>query len=162
MNAEDSLTLTDELDAGVETAVEDAIRLRGHLRVEHFADGELLDVQEVDNLVVTVGQNQITDQLLASPTIAKPTHMAIGTGTTAEAVGQTALVTETARVALTSKTRSGRVLTMVGDFTTGSATATEAGIFNAASAGDMGARGVFAANASATSLKITWTWQMGA
>ena len=59
-------------------------------------DGELKAYRRIDNLIVTVGRNGIADQLLASPTIGKPTHMAIGTGSTAPAAGDTALGAEIA------------------------------------------------------------------
>lgn len=141
----------------------------GKLRIELFAeDGHLKEIRETDNIITTVGRNAITDQLLATPAIAKSTHMALGTGTTAAAVGDTALVTEIAasRVALTSKTRSTNVLTQVGDWAAGTATnaaITEAGAFNASTGGDMYSRAVFAAinKASGDTLKITWTYTIG-
>jgi len=141
----------------------DAATMRGHVRLEVFGpDGELRDSREVDNLIVTVGRNGVMDQLLASPTINKPTHMAVGTGAVAPALGDTALGTESARVALTSKTRSTNVLTLVGDYAAGTATATltEAGVFDAASTGNMYSRATFTgiAKGASDTLKVTWTW----
>lgn len=141
--------------------------IRGAVRVEVFGpDGKLKDYREKRNLIVTVGKNSITDQLLASPAVAKPTHMAVGTGTVAPAAGDTALGTELDRNALTSKTRSTNVLTMVGDWAAGDATnsaITEAGVFNAATAGDMYSRATFTAinKTSSDSLKCTWTYTFG-
>jgi len=86
--------------------------------------------------VTTAGKNGIADQLLASPTgtsaAGKPTHMAIGTGSPAS----TLLGTENARVAFTSKTRSGAVVTMVGDYAAGTGTGaiTECGLFDVVTA----------------------------
>lgn len=87
------------------------------------------------NTVTTAGKNGIADQILASPTLNKPTHMAIGTGTPSG----TALGTELDRNALTSKTRSTNVVTMQGDWAAGDGTGalTEAGVFDAAAAGNM-------------------------
>jgi len=141
----------------------------GTVLVQLFdAHMRLKDERFLDNLIVTVGKNDITDQLLASPAQAKPTHMELGTGTTAPAAGDTALQTVigSSRVALTSKTRSTNVLTMVGDWAAGTATnaaITEAGVFNAASAGDMYSRATFTAinKGASDTLKITWTYTIG-
>jgi hypothetical protein len=136
----------------------------GHMHLElRGQDGELKAVRDVDNLIVDVGRNGIMDQLVASPAVAKPTHMAVGTGAVAPAAGNTALGAEVDRNALTSKTRSTNVLTMVGDWAAGDATnsaLTEAGVFNAASAGDMYSRATFTAidKQAADTLQITWTY----
>ncbi len=91
--------------------------------------------------------------------------MAVGTGATAAAAGDTTLQTELVRVALTSKTRSTNVLTLVGDYAAGVGTGalTEAGVLNAASVGDLFSRSVFAVinKAALDTLKITWTWTIG-
>jgi hypothetical protein len=146
---------------------EDEIVGTGHLLVELFdEDGNLKDYREVDNLVVTVGKNMITEQLLAAPSSpGKPTHMAVGTGAVAPAAGDTALGAESARVALTSKTRAANVLTLVGDYAAGVATATltEAGVFDAATTGNMGSRATFTGipKGASDTLKVTWTWTIG-
>jgi hypothetical protein len=164
--ANDTLATGDGHGIDAVKSLEEPMTLRGHVLVELLDEtGQVKDSREVDNLIVTTGRNMIVDRLLAAPTLGVPTHMAVGTGTTAEAVGQTALTTESARVALTTKTRSGNVLTLVGDYAAGVATAalTEAGVFDAASAGNMHSRVVFAAiNKGANdTLKITWTWTIG-
>jgi hypothetical protein len=83
--------------------------------------------------------------------------MAVGTGSPAA----NALGTESDRNALTSKTRSGAVVTMVGDWAAGDATATltEAGIFDASSSGNMWCSSTFTGivKAAADTLSITWT-----
>ncbi len=111
----------------------------------------------VHNTVTTAGRNAIADQLLASPTLGKPTNMGIGTG----APTGTALGTEIDRNALTSKTRSGAVVTMVGDWAAGDGTGaiTEAGVFDAASTGNMHLSTSFSViNKGANdTLQITWT-----
>jgi hypothetical protein len=146
---------------------DDEITMRGEVLVELFDEnGKRKEFRYQDNLIVTVGKNAITEQLLASPSSpGKPTHMAVGTGATAPAAGDTALGVETARVALTSKTRSANVLTMVGDWAAGVATATltEAGCFDASSAGNMSSRATFTGipKGASDTLKITWTWTIG-
>lgn len=147
----------------------DLVAIKGHVLVEVFGeDGKLKDFREIDNLVVTVGKNLIADNLLATPTLGKPGWMELGTGTTAPAAGDTALQTVIAssRVALTSKTRSTNVVTMVGDWAAGTATnaaITEAGVFDAATAGNMSSRATFTAipKGAADTLKITWTYTVG-
>lgn len=143
-------------DADVEDNVK--IVLRG-------PDGEIKAEETIHNLIVTVGKNAIAEQLLAAPSIAKPTHMAVGTGTTAAAAGDTALQTELDRNALTSKSRSGNVVTLVGDWAAGDATGaiTEAGLLNAGSGGDLYARAVFSVinKGAGDTLSITWTITVG-
>lgn len=119
-------------------------------------DGSVKETR-VANTVTTAGKNGAADQLLASPSLGKPTHMAVGTGTP----GATALGAETDRNALTSKTRSNAVVTMVGDWAAGDGTGalTEAGVFDAASAGNMWLSASFATvnKAAGDTLQITWT-----
>ena len=82
--------------------------------------------------------------------------MAVGTGTPSS----TTLGTELDRNALTSKTRSNAVVTMVGDWATGDGTGsiTEAGIFDASSNGNMWFSSTFAAisKGAADTLSISW------
>ena len=121
------------------------------------------------NLIVTVGKNHIADQLSDSGEAAM-SHMSLGTGTTAAAVGDTALQTELDRNALTSKTQgsgaNANQVTYSAEWAAGDGTGaiTEAGIFNSASAGVMLARSVFAVkNKGATdSLGIAWTLTISA
>ena len=89
------------------------------------------------------------------------THMAVGTGTTAAAAGNTTLVSETDRNALTSTTVTNNEIAYVCTWAAGDATAalTEAGIFNASSGGDMLCRTVFSVvnKGASDSMTITWT-----
>lgn len=119
--------------------------------------GNVKEVRTIYNTVTTAGKNGIADQILASPTLGKPTHMAVGTGTPSG----TALGTELDRNALTSKTRSGAVVTMVGDWAAGDATGaiTEAGVFDASSGGNMWLSSSFSVinKGASDTLQITWT-----
>lgn len=135
----------------------------GHVSLRLYGpDGQLKETREVDNLVVNAGLAHIADQLSSSPGGAAMSHMAIGTGSTAAAAGDTALGTEIDRNALTSRTDSGAVVTYVGNWAAGDGTNSalrEAGIFNAASNGTMLARAVYANidKQAADTLEITWT-----
>lgn len=122
--------------------------------------------QRTENLVVTAGKGHIADQLKSSPAQAAMSHMAIGTGTSSPLPGDTALGTEINRQALTSRTASGAVVSYVGNWAAGTGTnsaITEAGIFNASSAGTMLARATFTAinKGAGDTLQITWTCTVG-
>src|SRR4051812_40324907 len=126
--------------------IADRMGIVWNVEIELFGpNGELKERREIHNLTPTVGKNATAEQLLAAPSKEKPTHMAIGTGNTAAAAGDTTLQTELDRNALTSKTRSGNVVTMIGTWAAGDGTGSivEAGILNAASVGDLYARAVF-------------------
>ena len=122
-------------------------------------------VQEVENLVVTDGKEYVASRMKDNSTTAM-SDMAIGTGTTAAAASQTALVSESARVTLTSTTvgtagaADGNTVTYVATFPAGTGTAaiTEAAILNASSGGIMLCRTVFAVvnKGSSDSMTITW------
>lgn len=118
-----------------------------------------------DNLIVNNGKYAIADQLLASPTITKPTHMGIGTGTVAPAAGDTALGAEVGTRSSLTKSRNNNVVTMVGTFAAGNGTGaiTEAGIFTASTAGTMYSRITFSViNKGANdTLELTWTYTIG-
>lgn len=127
--------------------------------------GNLKETRKIHNTVTTAGKNGVADQLLASPTLAKPGWMEVGTGT-----GGTTLLNAYiagSRVALTSKLRTGAVVTMVGDFGAGVGTGaiTEAGIFDVVTANTVNlwcyASFTVINKAAGDSLKITWTLTVG-
>ncbi len=155
--------VTSDLRFGEEPT--DAIKLFGVVTAEVFnADGKLVNREVSNNLILTAGKNMIADRLLASPTLGVATHMGVGTSGTAAAAGDTTITGET-RVALTSKTRSTNVVTYVGDWAAGQATATlqEAGLWDAASSGILVGRSTFTSivKGASDTLKITWTWTIG-
>ena len=145
----------------------DGLPVRGHVLVEVYGpDGLLKETRETDNLVVDAGEAHIADRLSSSPSGAAMGWMAIGTGATAAAFGNTALGAEIDRNATTSITDSANVVTYVGNWAAGDGTnsaITEAGIFNAASTGTMLARAVFSAinKGASDTLAITWTVTIG-
>jgi len=95
------------------------------------------------------------------------TYLANGSGTTAFAKTQTALVTEntangsaraSATVSRTTTTDTNDTLSLVKQWTaTGAITINEVGVFNAASAGDMLARKVLDSTVTLADTD-TWTW----
>lgn len=138
------------------SGINDQLQLKGHLQI-HLND-EL--VQDIDNLVVTAGKNLVASRLVGTSSDVM-SHMAIGSGTTAAAAGNTALGTELGRVSLTSGTASSAVVTYVATFAAGTGTGavTEAALLNASSSGTMLARTVFSVvNKGANdSMTVTWT-----
>ena len=135
--------------------IQDNLKMKGRLQVS--LNGEV--VRDIDNLVVTAGKAYVADRMKNNSSTMS--HMAIGSGTTAAAAGNTALGTELGRVSLTSTTVSSNVVTYVATFAAGTGTGavTEAGILNASSSGTMLCRTVFSVvnKGSADSMTITWT-----
>jgi len=134
----------------------DDLKMTGHLTI---AINDAV-VQEVPNLVVTDGKEFVASRM-KDTTKAAMSHMAIGTGSTAAAAGNSALGSEANRQSLTSTSVSGAVVTYVATFGPGNGTGaiTEAGLFNASSSGDMLCRTVFAVvnKGSSDSMTITWS-----
>ena len=132
-----------------------SLTLTGHLSVE--LNGEV--VQEIPNLVVTTGKGYVASRI-KDATATAMSHMAVGTGNTAAAAGDTALGTEAARVALTSTTVSTNTVTYVATFPAGTGTAslTESGILNGSSGGTLLCRTVFATVTKGSSDVMSITW----
>lgn len=116
-------------------------------------------VRDIDNLVVTTGKNYVASRMKDATTTAM-SHMAVGTGSTAAATGDTALGGEAARVALTSTAVSGADVTYSATFAAGTGTGalTEAAVLNASSAGTMLCRTVFAVVNKGVSDQMSVTW----
>lgn len=132
-------------------------------------DGKVKAEQVIPNLVVNTGLAYIVSRMVG--TSKDPmSHMALGSGTTAPAAGDTALQTQLgSRVALSSSTISGdnnEKVVYIAAFGAGEGTGavTEAGIFNDASAGDMLCRTTFAVvnKGADDTLQITWTITLSA
>ena len=142
--------------------IQDQTQVTGRLIIEVFdKDGNVKDKREIDNLVVAVGKTFIASRMVGA-TANVMSHMAIGSGTTAAAVGDTTLGIELGRVVLSSGTSSGAVATFVASFPAGTGTGavTEAGIFNAASAGTLLARTVFSVVNKGADDAMSITWQV--
>lgn len=140
---------------------EEQLKATGRLKIDVFnPDGTLKESREIDNLVVTVGKEFIASRMVGTAASVM-SHMAVGTDGTAPVAGNTTLGAEAARVALTSGTASGAVATFIATFGAGTGTGalTEAGIFNAGSAGTMLCRTTFAVvnKGASDAMTITWT-----
>jgi hypothetical protein len=141
----------------------DNIKITGNVKIDVIgADGAIKESREIKNLVVTTGKEYIASRMKDATATAMG-YMELGTGTTAAAVGDTTLQTviSGSRTALTSTTVTTNAVAYVANFPAGTGTGavTEAGIFNAASAGTMLCRTVFAVvnKGAADAMSITWT-----
>ncbi|NDC87965.1 MAG: hypothetical protein EB075_04025 [Bacteroidetes bacterium] len=136
--------------------IKDDLSLKGKLTIA--VNGQT--VREVPNLVVTAGKEFVASRM-AGVSSDEMSHMAIGTSSTSPAAADITLGTEAARVSLTSTTVTNANVVYVASFPagTGSGAIVEAGLFNAASGGDMLCRTTFAVvNKGANdSITITWT-----
>lgn len=142
---------------------EESLKITGSLKIDVFgSDGVIKDSREVKNLVVTSGKTFIASRMVGAASNVM-SHMELGTGTTAAAVGNTTLETviSASRTALSSGTSSTNVVTYVASFPAGTGTGavTEAGIFNASSGGTMLCRTVFSVvnKGADDAMSITWT-----
>jgi hypothetical protein len=140
--------------------IQETIKAKGELSIKLFGpDGKLKGEKTVPNLVVTTGKTFIAARMVGTPTAMS--HMAIGSGTTDPAVGDTALQTELGRVSLTSSASAGAVVTYIASFGAGTGTGavTEAGILNAGSGGTLLCRTEFSVvnKGADDSMSVTWT-----
>jgi len=129
-------------------------------------DGNVKEERTEKNLVVTTGLNYIASRM-KDATATAMTHMALGSGTTTAAAGQTDIVTLLgAREALDSTTVTANAVAYVSSFEAGDATGavTEAGIFNASTSGTMLCRVVFSVvnKAADDTMTVTWTITLSA
>ena len=147
--------------------INDKLKLRGDVAlVLKDKDGNVKDSREIHNLVVSTGLTFICSRM-AGTSAGVMSHMALGSGTTAAAAGQTDLVSILgSREALDSTSASSNTITYVSSFEAGEGTGavTEAGVFNAASSGTMLCRTVFpAVNKQADdTMSVTWTITLSA
>lgn len=150
--------------------ISESLKLSGALSIVLTdKSGNVKETREVKNLVVNAGLAYIISRMVGTSK-AVISHMALGAGTTAAAATQTDLVSLLgAREALDSTTITGTNLEKVqyiSTFEPGDATGavTEAGLFNAASAGDMLCRTVFPVvnKAADDQMSITWTITLSA
>lgn len=136
--------------------LKDGLKLTGKLTIAINGN----PVREIPNLVVTDGKGYVASRM-KDATATAMSHMAIGTGSTAAAAGNSALGNEAGRVALTSTTVSSNAVAYVATFPAGTGTGaiTEAGILNASSSGTLLCRTVFSVvnKGSADAMTITWT-----
>ena len=161
----DKMAIKDEVTFQMGKGRTDSLIMSGFFKLKLFDEfGNLKDQRAGHNLVTTLGKNMAADQLLAAPAIAKPGWMEVGTGSgQTDASAVLAAYIAGSRTALSSKTRSGAVVTMVCTMGAGVGTGAiiEAGIFNVVTQNttDLICYADFAVvnKAAADSLEITWT-----
>ena len=143
--------------------LQDNIKTKGTLSLVLTDEFGNVKQQDEHNLVVSSGLAYIASRM-KDATATAMSHMAVGSSSTAAAAGDTSL-TELGRVSLTSTTIVTTSVTndavqYVATFNAGTGTGaiTEAGIFNAGSAGTMLCRTVFAVinKGALDTLTITW------
>lgn len=140
--------------------IRDDLKITGAVEITLFdKNGDVKDTRSIKNLVVTTGKTFIAGRMVGTPTVMS--HMAIGSSTTAAAVGDTALGTELGRVALATAASSGAVVTYTATFGAGTGTGAvvEAGILNNSSGGTLLCRSVFPVVNKGVDdgMSITWT-----
>jgi hypothetical protein len=141
--------------------INEGLKLKGDVAlVLRDKNGNVKEERKINNLIVDTGLNFICDRMKNDETAM--THMALGSGTTAPAAGNTALESQLgSREALDSSTVTNNQIVYISSFEAGDATGavSEAGIFNAASGGTMLCRVTFSVvnKAADDVLSINWT-----
>lgn len=147
--------------------IKDTLKLKGELTiVVKDKDGKVKETRNEKNLVVNAGLAYICSRMVGTSATVM-SHMAVGSGTTAATGSQTDLVSILgSREPLDSSTASANTVTYTSSFEAGDGTGavTEAGIFNAATAGTMLCRTTFpVVNKGANdTMAITWTITLSA
>jgi hypothetical protein len=142
--------------------MEDNIKVTGHISFKLFDEkGNLKEERSIKNLVTSAGKTALATWLAAaSQSTTFMPYIGVGTGTTAAATSDVALVTELATRSAGAVTSSSNVWQSVASFGVGVDTGaiTEAGLFSASSSGTLFARQVFSAinKGSLDTLQITW------
>jgi len=145
------------------------VGLRGELTVKHIRNGKVIKTVRKRNLVVSAGKAEVAG-LINDVVSGGFTYLAIGTGTTASAAGNTALEAEITsgggeRAAATcsrvTTTVTNDTAQMVHQWTfTASFSVTESGPFDAATAGVLLARQTFSAINVVDTDKLEVTWKI--
>ncbi len=145
------------------------IKIKGHVKVEHFRDGNLIEITERDNTITNAFFAVVSGLVGNTGSQVAMTYLALGTSSTAPAASQTALQAETvvsgltrtsATISRTTTTQTNDTLQLTKTFTAGgSATIQEVGVFNDPTTGVMACRALTGAKAlvSGDTLAITYT-----
>jgi len=141
------------------------IKMTGELKVQKFnSNNEVIEQRDVSNLVVTVGKQHIAERMI-SDSETKMSYMAVGSGQTVAAIGNTALGSELGRAVLISSIRSGTnvTYTAIFDLSTGNGDISEAAILSASSGGTMLCRTTFPTitKDNTETIAISWTVTVG-
>lgn len=151
--------------------MKDKFKLRGRFTIEvKDKNGNLKEKRDIKNTITNAGMAEVANLIGSVSTPAAFTYLALGTGTTAAAVTDTALQSELTDTGLARAAATmSRVTTNVANDTTqlvktwtatGSKAITECGVLNAASTGILLGRQVFSAINTATSDQVTVTYKI--
>lgn len=142
--------------------MEDTLKITGKIKFElRNENGDVKEVREINNTVVTAGKNFLAAWLAAASQAGKfMEYISLGTGTNAASSADTTLQTELATRVAGTLTSSTNVWQNIAVFGAGVNTGaiTEAGVFSASTAGTLLARQTFSVinKAAGDSLQITW------
>lgn len=140
----------------------DSLKLKGRVGIVlKDKDGNVKETREIDNLVVDAGLDYIASRMEGTSSNVM-SHMALGSGTTAAASGNTDLESILgSRETLDSTTVTDNTIQYIASFEAGDGTGavTECGLFNASTGGTMLCRTVFSVvnKAADDSMSVTWT-----
>jgi len=161
MQPQDKAFAMDTVAAAATLACNDGVAPRGMVRWQYVDENNEVVPGSggFANLVVDAGKAYIASRICGAAATAV-SHLAIGSNSAAVAAGQTALSTETARVAISSATPSAAVATIVATVPAGTGTGTveEVGLFNASSSGTMIARALTGTISKPAGLGLQFTW----
>lgn len=142
----------------------DNVKMSGRLQVVlRNPDGSVKETYDIPNVVTDAGKEYIAERMKETGRPNEMSHMAVGEGSTAAAVGNTALENELTRVSLVPAggTVANNSVVYESTFAAGVGTGaiTEAGILNNSSGGVLLCRTVFPVinKGSSDTLGITWT-----
>lgn len=144
----------------------DKVKMKGEWFVRLYGpDGELKDSRQGFNVVTTVGKEFLASFMYSAVAAAATftgRYIGIGTNSTAEAAGDTALGTEVSRHTGTVSYISGQIFQVKATFATGSGTGaiTEYGLISSNSAGTLIARDTESAINKGANDTLTVTCQL--
>jgi hypothetical protein len=117
---------------------DNAIHGRVRLIIRDAKTNEIFRIQEQDNLIVNAGHNLVA-AIMNGESVSLPNYIAVGTGTTTPAAGDTTLEGEIGRLPTTSRTRTNNQVLYSTYFGSGDCNGTwnKIGIFNASSGGTL-------------------------
>jgi hypothetical protein len=151
--------------------LQDALDMRGRLTVQRRnAANDLVETIQVNNSIVLSGRDLVAKLFINEP-IDPVSHVAVGTGSTPVAAANSALASEVFRKAInpvdpsqhittTDNDKRRVMITAELDFAEANAALTEAGLFNAATAGVMYNRVVFPPINKTADFKLTLIWEI--
>jgi len=153
--------------------INEAIKMTGAVEIvcRDALTGKVKWIENVKNMVVTTAKNNIAAALAGSAVAnkGKITYCAMGTGTTAPALADTALESELGRKLVSVRSASANVATFQTFFTTSEVVGTlrEAGLFgdDATAIADSGVlfcrTAINRTKSSSDTLTLTWSVQLG-